>query len=325
MKAGLGPDFFIVGAPKCGTTSLDTYLGEHPSIFMAKKEQHFFGSDLASFWQQPSEEEYFSTFSGAEIAQRRGEASGWYLLSQRAAEEIHAYNPDARIIAALRNPLEMLPSLYSQFLYDDFEDIASFEQALAAESERRLGRCLPPGARADNRRLLYREVVRFDEQLERYFSTFGRERVHVVLFDELAHNPGHMYRKILAFLDVDMDFVPSFDVLNPQKRVRVRMVQHAVECIADPDSLVRRIGTRLMPVHRLRSALLTRGLPALERVNTSFASRVPTDANTRAELAVELSESIDRLGRLLGVDLSHWYRGAAGEMPVASSADGEAA
>src|SRR5664280_2899277 len=217
MKSLLGPDFFIVGAPKCGTTSLNTYLAEHPSVFMAKKEQHFFGSDLAPSWPQPTAERYFDSFAGTEWAMRRGEASGWYLWSRRAAEEICAYSSSAQIIAMLRNPVDMLPSLHSQYLHDEIDDLKDFAEALAAEDDRRCGRRIPPLNGSYPWRLFYKDVIRFHEQLERYYTVFGRDQVHVILFDDLVGDPATTYRRALEFLGVDPAFVPTFRVMNPNK------------------------------------------------------------------------------------------------------------
>jgi hypothetical protein len=281
-------------------------LTEHPEIFMAKKEQHYFGSDLASFWPQPTAEQYFASFAGSEGARRRGEASGWYLLSERAAAEIHTYRPDARIIAMFRNPVEMLPSLHSQFLYDEFEELSDFSEALAAEEDRRRGERIPVSAREDVRRLLYRDLVRFDEQLLRYLERFGPDRVHVILFDDLVRDPGRTYAEVAEFLGVDATCVPAFRVMNPQKRIRSRGVQHLISQIVDDSSLIRRIGARVIPVHSARSALLGHGVPALDRINTSYAAREPGEPALRRELANAARGSVGRLGELLDRDLSHW-------------------
>ncbi|NLF38083.1 sulfotransferase, partial [bacterium] len=102
------PDFFIVGAPKSGTTALHAYLGRHPSIFVpARKEPHFFGSDIVSPAFVRDRDAYLSLFAGATTEARVGEASIWYLYSKRAAREIKEFNPDARIIIMLRNPVDM--------------------------------------------------------------------------------------------------------------------------------------------------------------------------------------------------------------------------
>ena len=249
-------------------------------------------------------------FGDSGDAMRRGEASGWYLWSQRAASEIHAYRPTARIIAMVRNPVEMLPSLHSQYLHDGLEEIPDFADALAAEEDRRGGRRIPPYGGPEPWRLFYRNVVRFYEQVERYFTVFGRDQVCVVLFDDFVKEPQQTYEDILAFLDVDRSFVPDFRVLNPNKRVRSRRVQNAIWTLCDPSSGVRRVGTRLIPVHGVRSTLLQRSVPALRRMNTAVEARPPIDPALRADLAAELASDIDRLGDLIGRDLSRWYQAA---------------
>src|SRR5215472_18741131 len=108
------PDFFIVGAPRCGTTAMGQFLSAHPDIFMARKEMHFFGRDLRfgrRFYRR-NLDAYLSEFTGAESRKRAGEASVWYLSSRTAAAEIKEFNPDSRIIIMLREPVEMMFSLF---------------------------------------------------------------------------------------------------------------------------------------------------------------------------------------------------------------------
>src|SRR5438128_2955204 len=310
MQSDFGPDFFIVGAPKCGTTWLDTRLSEHPSIFMAKKEQHYFGSDLATNWVQPTAEQYFASFAGGEQAARRGEASGWYLWSKAAAEEIKRYKPNAQIIAMLRNPVEMLPSLHSQYLYDDIEDTDDFEAALAAEEARRAGLKVPPNNGSPPWRLFYRDVVRFHAQVRRYFAAFGRQRVHVVLFDDLVANASDVFRGVLDFLGVDTNVSPCLQTLNANKQIRSRHVQHAVMEILNPSSRIRRCGARLIPGQATRSALLRHVVPAMVRMNTSHAVRTPLPDELRARLTIEFAPESEALGELIERDLSSWYSDA---------------
>jgi hypothetical protein len=314
MKPLLGPDFFIVGAPKCGTTSLNAYLGEHPEIFMATKELHFFGADLDGLRPayrgrdatRSTEEEYLAHFAGGERAAIRGETSVWYLFSHHAAREIHDFNPSARIIVSLRNPLDVLASLHSHFLYTGIEDIDDFATALAAEPDRRAGRRIPAKAGEEPWRLFYRDVIRFDEQLDRYFATFGRENVHVVLFDDLQQKPAETYRGVLEFLGVDAEFVPAFRVENANKRIRSRWLAEVIWQAATPTSSIRRIGRRIIPIHRLRSAMLRRGVPALKQANTAVGSRPGLPAELRESLGAELRPGIERLAALLNSDLGRW-------------------
>src|SRR2546429_216975 len=111
------PTFFIVGAPRCGTSSLASYLDAHPRIFMSKpKEPHHFGRDLEiRVRPYASRESYLRLFEGVD-ADHAGDASVLYLYSSTAPDEILALNPDARIIIMLRDPLEMIPSLHTRNL-----------------------------------------------------------------------------------------------------------------------------------------------------------------------------------------------------------------
>ncbi len=183
------PDFFIVGAPKSGTTAMDHYLSLRPDIFMARKEMHFFGKDLgfAPQFYRRDLNEYAAEFENWKGQTRCGEGSVWYLFSKQAAEEIKAFNPDARIIIMLRDPVEMLYSLYYTFRWDGNEHLPTFADALAAEDDRRAGRNITrqtyfaPG-------LVYHDVVRYAEQVRRYFDVFGRDRVKVIIYEDFAAN-----------------------------------------------------------------------------------------------------------------------------------------
>src|ERR1043166_4244119 len=134
------PDFFIVGAPKSGTTAMHTYLAQHPEVFLARKEVHFFGSDLDLQNDIRDLSTYLELFAAATNELRVGESSVWYLYSRDAAKEIKQFSAASRIIIQLRNPVDMIYSLHSQLLYSGAEDIADFESALRAEER---GRILP--------------------------------------------------------------------------------------------------------------------------------------------------------------------------------------
>src|SRR5580692_5743985 len=111
--AAVKPNFFIVGAPKCGTTALNHYLSAHPEIFMAKKEMHHFGADLkfGSQFFRRDRDEYLAEFAEGHGRKGVGETSVWYLFSREAAAELKAFNPEARVIIMLREPVEMVQSL----------------------------------------------------------------------------------------------------------------------------------------------------------------------------------------------------------------------
>ncbi len=311
------PNFFIVGAPKCGTTSLHEYLQRHPDVFMPYyKEPHFFGSDLEGtrfeqFRGRP--ERYLKLFNDARGARRIGESSPWYLVSQRAAAEIHAYDPDAKIIIMLRNPVDMMYSMWSQFRYSGNEQIARFEDALAAEADRRAGERIRRAAHCLTG-LQYRQVARFSPQVERYFEQFGRENVLVLIFDDFAADTATAYQSALEFLGLDQRFSTTFDIRNPNKEVRLGWLQQWIvdsgfSLMLLKDRLTYLATTHVLVPYRIR----TRAVEGVIAAYTKYERRSPLTVELRARLADDFRDDISRLSELLGRDLSHWHSAAAEE------------
>ncbi len=312
LSARAKPNFFIVGAPKCGTTSLHEYLQRHPDIFMPYyKEPHFFGSDLkgSRFLQlRGKPEKYLKLFRDARGAKRIGESSPWYLVSQCAAAEIQAYDPQAKIIIMLRNPIDMMYSMWSQFRYSGNEDIPHFEEALAAEPERRAGRRIRRAAHCVTG-LYYKQMARYSAQVERYFERFGRDNVLVIIFDDFRADTAAVYRAVLEFLEVDSSFKTTFDIRNPNKKVRLAWLQNLIVDSGFSLMLLKDRLTYLATTSALVPyAFRTRAVQGVIAVYTKYESRSPLTAELRRELAAEFAPDIDALSALLERDLSHWYR-----------------
>jgi hypothetical protein len=300
------PDFFIVGAPKSGTTAMYEYLRGHPSLFLPqRKELRFFGTDLEIRDRQPlSREAYEAHFTDASPTQRVGTAYVWYLYSRLAAAEIHAYAPEARIVVMVRNPVDMLHALHAEHLSNGNEDIVDFTAALDAEPDRRRGERIPAHAHLPQG-LWYTTVPRYVEQIERYHAQFGRERVHTILYDDFARDVPATYRALLAFLDVRDDWrPPSFDVINASHRTRSERLRHF---LARPPELPRRVIRSMVPA-RVRRSLYERA----KRLNAATAAREPMPTATRMRLQDALRDEVDRLSSLLDRDLSGWLEGRQG-------------
>jgi hypothetical protein len=301
------PVFFIVGAPKCGTTAMDHYLAAHPDVFLARKEMHYFGSDLqfTSRFYRRDEAAYLAEFEGWKNQRCAGESSVWYLYSQKAASEIKAFNPDAKIIIMLREPAEMLHSLYLQFRFDGNEHLPTFEEALAAEPDRREGQRLGRGTYLPQG-LLYRETARYTEQINRYLEVFSRDRVRVILYEDLATDPRTIYRKILEFLEVDPHHMEpgGFKVINGHKSVKSGLMQ---KVISDPliRSTALKVGRKLP---RSIFIALQRAEVRLWKSNTRLERRPPIPSDIAARLKREFEPEVQRLSELLGRDLSHWNK-----------------
>ena len=305
------PDFFIVGTFKAGTTALYEGLRRHPQIFMPfHKEPVYFGDDLTHRYGRMTEADYLRLFQGARPGQRVGEASTWYLYSTKAAREIKAFSPDARIMVVLRNPVDVMYAQHNQLIFNVIEDIPSFAEALDAEADRRAGRRIPPGP-INVENLFYRHSVRFAEQLERYFDVFGRDRVHVMLFDDLRRDGAMAVRGALEFLGVDASLAAAPPTANENRRVRSPLVQRLIFA---PKLLL-----PLAPVLR-RFPLVRAMRTRLLEMNSEARPRAPMDPALRRQLLDEFRPEIERLGRLIDRDLSAWLEHPAQPSAVARAA-----
>jgi hypothetical protein len=308
MESGTSriPNLFIVGAPKCGTTSLHTYLGSHPDIFMSvRKEPRFFAPDLDSGAPDDSryfvrdEREYLAMFREAGSAAYAGESTALYLLSVEAAARIRAFSPDARIIIMVRDPVELMYAFHHERVCGANEDITDFEEALAAENDRRAGLRLPKKGIIP-RALQYREVATLTSQIERYIYLFGRNHIHFVVFDDLKRDTPGEYRKILEFLGIDPRFEPDFSVRNRSQRVRSTLVR---DLLRRPSPAFREGVRRILPPELRRA--VRRGLRSW---NFQDATRPPLSPELRRHLQDEFAPEVERLGTLLDRDLSAWSR-----------------
>jgi hypothetical protein len=296
---GKRPDFFIVGAPKCGTTALIDYLKQHPEVFVPeRKELDYFGSDLVFKNYRLTEEQYLSWFAPANGEKRAGEGSVWYLRSIRAAAEIKAFSPAAQIIIMLRNPVDVMHALHSQRVYNGNEDIEDFAAALDAEADRRRGVRLPQRA-TDHFGCFYRDTVRYATQIERYFDTFGRDRVKVILYDDFAQDTARAYRETCQFLEVNHEFRPSLRVVNARKRVRNQAVRDFLRRPPAGAGLVlRALGLRPDRNGGYKGWL--------RRLNSTARSLPALDPEMRKTLQREFEPEVRQLSKLLRRDLSYW-------------------
>ena len=294
------PDFFVVGAFKAGTTALYEYLRAHPQIFMSvPKEPMYFGADLTPRYRRMTEEEYLALVRDARADQHAGEASPWYLYSTSAATEIRAFEPGARAIVMLRNPVDVMYSQHSQLVFNQREDLADFGAALDAEPDRIAGRRIPADAIRPEA-LFYRRSVRFPEQVRRYLDVFGHADVHFVVFDDLVADPAAVYRSTLGFLGVDPTHPLDPTVYNPNRSARSGRVQRAI--FAPPPALRSLFGRlrRIALLHRVRDALVN--------ANSRPAERQKMDPALRAALTAEFAPQVAELGEIIGRDLSAWSR-----------------
>ncbi len=323
------PDFFLVGAPKCGTTAMYAYLREHPDIFMAQKERHFFGADLRpEGYTGPHVHDvdwYQSFFEEVGGEQRVGEASVWYLYSTQAAKEIKAFAPEADIIIMLRNPIDMMYSLYNMFIWvhdvtpggvlnEATHEALTFEDALANQAERKAafqGNYHEDYLKGKRElRLFHTDAARYTAQVKRYFDTFGRDKVHVIIYDDLKADTALAYRETLAFLGVDTAYQPDFKVMNSNRQIRNPKLHKMLFRNHESFGLLRKMGKMLLPQKARRGLHRT-----MMNMNVEHTSRPKMQEATRRWLEDTFRDEVAQLGELLEKDLvSRWY--ATSPMPA---------
>lgn len=291
---------FTVGMPKAGTTSLHQYLSQHPEIFMSEdKEPHYFSFDLTEageslhgstkYTRYPNLESYHRLFASRASAQVVGESSVFYLHSKRAAAEIASYNPDAKIIIMIREPVSFLYSLHAQGVYSGNETESDFERALLLQPERRSG-AIPSTTRFPSR-LYYDEHALLAEQVSRYYEHFPREQIKVILFDDFVADLSNSYCDVLDFLGVDASFVPDFINHNPNTRIKSSWLNNIIQ---DPNHPMA-IGLKwVFPKQWLRKVKFV-----VRQANTVVADRTPLNPDLRRQLRRQFSPEVEKINELL--------------------------
>lgn len=223
MKDEFKVDFFIVGAPKCGTTSLYYYLSQHPDVFMPEiKEPHYFATDFDKYRYINNIKDYNKLFKDRKDNQICGEASVWYLYSEEAIKNIHEYNPNAKIIIMLRDPVEMVHSLHSELLLSPRENVKNFEDAWDLSFSREKGEKIPFTC-IEPKHILYHKVADYYNQLNRVYNYFDSNQVKIILFNDFKEQTEKTFKDILVFLnlpEISIDYI----VHNKSKIVKFKFI-----------------------------------------------------------------------------------------------------
>lgn len=285
------PDFLIAGTGRSATTSLYTWLRSHPGIFMPEwKEPHYF----SWLWEQNREhgfgtpeakERYRSLF--AEAGDRlAGEASTTYLMDPKAPWKIRETIPDVRIVVSLRDPVQRAHSHYwnNRRRIGD-EDLPTFREAIEAEVRER-------AAKGEASRWYVLEGL-YASQVRRYLEVFDRDRIEILLFDEIIHRPREVLDRLAGFLDVDAEAMARVDV-ERKASTYVEPRNTLFEEIRGSDRL-KRVARAVLP-ERVRSFIG-------DRVLVREADKPPMDPKIRSFLETVYAPDVRRLERILDRDL----------------------
>jgi hypothetical protein len=325
------PFAFIVGAPRCGTTTLAGFLQQHPEVcFSAVKEPHFFSRDQLDGLSEDEadrlvDEQYLQRFFGhcSGTEKLRAEGSVTYLYTPERMAPILRLWPDSKFIIALRDPLVMLPSLHQRLLVTGDENISDFPAAWAKIDKRAKGKSIPRSA-IDPRFLRYDEAGALGRNIERFLASVGRERCHIVLFDDLAADPEATYRKLCGFLGLDPWPGTEFGARRINKTFRIGWLQRLLK---RPPKSVRAVlaGEKFRTREKDLDAGEGRTITAVFKVrkrlldwNKVPARREPLDPEVRRQIIDRLRDDVIRLSKVIDRDLSHWLGGVPEANPNAT-------
>ncbi len=300
-------DFIGIGAGRSGSTWLTKCLYQHPDIMFAEagetavgsrhlndeiiKEIDFFTSprthrtyDSSSIYKYDRGLDwYFSLFPPAQPGKIRGEFSPAYLHDPMSPELIHDVLPNVKLMATLRNPVDLV---YSYYLLRnnsvEFGGKYTFEEVV------------------DRGYLLNRGM--HYENLSRFLQVFPREQFHIVQFEQVKNNPAELIRGVYEFLGVRSDFVP--EALNKKVNATAVTKNEAVKgAAATVMSIMNKLGLTKIRERLVRSSKLYR---IYRNFNVAEISYKPMNPEIRQRLVEHYRADIEGLEQLLGWDLSEW-------------------
>jgi hypothetical protein len=287
MKTNL-PNFFVVGAPKCGTTSVYNYLSQHPDIFLpSKKELNFFSSQEIIFQNLYYDsfmiehlKDYKHMYKKSKNSDVTGDFSVSYLFYKDTPKKIKNSIPDAKIIIFLRDPSERAFSHYLMDYRLGYLDIP-LEELIKKPKKFHL---------------YYQQIIElglYYKQVKRYKDIFG-DNVKIILFEQLKNNTSFVLKDILGFIGVDN----TVDLAADKKHNPFKIPKN---------NLVKKMYT-----HKKTRNFFSYLTPKIFRkfIFSNFFSNVkPTiSSTTKKSLSNLFEDDIKRLEKLINEDLSDWYK-----------------
>lgn len=297
----IAPDWIHIGSGKSGSTSLATYLRQHPQLFVSpvKEPRHFLSPGRRPAFTGPADEErvneplvwdraaYAELFAGRRPGQLAGEASQTYLAWPDAPAAIRAHNPDTRIVAVLRQPADRAFSAWSAHRRDGFEALETFEEAVAAEEDRIAAGYAP----------IWWYVARgwYGRDLTRWYEHFPADQIRVWIYEDIRRDLPGLVRELCEFLGVD----PGVELVM-DKAHNVTLVPRSRRL----DGFV----ARPTPARRAVGRLVPKGwrAPLASRVLAANRRRLTFDPATRRDLTRRYRPDIEVVADLIGRDLSVW-------------------
>lgn len=301
MKLGK-VNFFIIGYPKSGTTSLYSYLKSHPNVFMPQlKEPHFFTEDFPGIREVKSLREYEALFADVSGKQIKGDASASVIHSEIALKKILEYSPDAKFILMIRNPLQAVQSFHSELLYNLNENEDNFEKAWHLQSQRANGSNIPSSCK-EPKLLQYSKIFRYREQLPKFYDLIPENQRLTLVFEEFFSNTGENYKKVLDFLELEEHEKSDFEHANAAKKVKMRWLSLIHR------KLTRKKGRTYQFIKKVLNSIGIHPSSLLEKFNLTKASKRQISEDFEKQLVETFQKDVEIAEKLIGRSIEKWSR-----------------
>mgnify|MGYP006086610465 FL=1 len=291
------PNLLIVGAAKCGTTSLHNYLKQHPDIFMSKqKEPHFLiNSDIGEDRIHKAItvlEDYEDMFKTDSIYKYKGESSVMYLaFPEFSIKNIKKYlDPNVKIIIMLRNPVERAFAGYLHNLRYNPSENLSFEEAFEkSEARYYKERDITPDTR-------YLHVGNYYSQVESFISMFN-DNVLVIMYEDYVNDIDLCLANVFDFLDIDKI---SVDTSRRHMVGGWVFKRKFLRNLLIPKNNFKSLIKNLLPNKKIRKAIKQKIM------NMSTVENPSISEDMHKKLTEYYRKDIDNLSKLLNKELNCW-------------------
>jgi hypothetical protein len=290
------PNFYIIGAQKAGTTSLNDILAKHPDIFMPddKEIPYFYDENLFALGKQ-NYEWYFRKWKGQK---RIGNAPvNLIYLASVTAKKMYEFDKNLKFICCLRNPIDRAYSAYWYFRSNLWESAKTFEEALAKES------CIKETGSVEERcNLTYIDHGLYYEQLLTFYEYFSPDQILVLLFEDLKNKPHSVFECISKFLDIDYNKFSEFEKKsNITSTSRIQIIDNLIY----KDNKIKSVYNKILS-NKSRYKMRYAFLKYIADINKRKFAKPLMKKETRDELVVFYKQPNMKLEKMLNVDLSHW-------------------
>jgi len=235
-----------------------------------------------------------------------GEASVWYLFSDVAISNIYEFNPEAKLIIMLRDPVSMVQSLHSQAVFSLDEDVKDFSTAWQLQEQRSKGLNIPKTCR-NPKILQYKKIASYSEQLQRVLSYYPAEQIKVIIFEDFVQNTQLTYNETLEFIGVSKTSRLTFSKINENKKYKYKYLaklvyRHPAWSYKLTELLRNKLGIQRLGIQKYILDNIS------NYINSENIKRPKLPEYIINMLRKEFSDDISLTEKVLKIDLSRWKK-----------------